>query len=124
MRKWITFTVLGLAAAMIVGVLTLQAADTIKIGVVAPLTGPSAEIGSYQIQGTKLAVAEINKAGGVLGKPVELIIEDDQTTNPGIIMAFSKLVGNKEIVGFLGSIRSTQVNAMSPDVLKVGKPVM
>jgi branched-chain amino acid transport system substrate-binding protein len=124
MRKWITFAVFGLAAAMIVGVLTLQAADTIKIGVVAPLTGPSAEIGSYQIQGTKLAVAEINKAGGVLGKPVELIIEDDQTTNPGIIMAFSKLVGNKEIVGFLGSIRSTQVNAMSPDVLKVGKPVM
>jgi branched-chain amino acid transport system substrate-binding protein len=124
MRKWFTLVVLWLAAAMIVGVLSLQAADTIKVGMVAPLTGPSAEIGSYQIQGAKLAVAEINKAGGVLGKPVELIIEDDQTTNPGIIMAFSKLVGNKEIVGFLSSIRSTQVNAMSPDVMKVGKPVM
>jgi branched-chain amino acid transport system substrate-binding protein len=122
MRKWIAFAVLGLAATL--GVVGLQAADTIKIGVVAPITGPSAEIGSYQIQGAKLAVAEINKAGGVLGKQVELIIEDDQTTNPGIIMAFSKLVGNKEIVGFLGSIRSTQVNAMSPDVMKVGKPVM
>jgi len=48
MRKWISFTMLGLAAAMIVGVLTLQAADTIKIGVVAPLTGPSAEIGSIR----------------------------------------------------------------------------
>jgi branched-chain amino acid transport system substrate-binding protein len=122
MRKWIAFVVLGLAAGM--SVLSLQAADTMKIGVVAPITGPSAEIGSYQIQGAKLAVAEINKAGGVLGKQIELIIEDDQTTNPGIIMAFSKLVGNKEIVGFLGSIRSTQVNAMSPDVMKVGKPVM
>jgi branched-chain amino acid transport system substrate-binding protein len=124
MRKWMTLAVFGLAAAMTVGALNLQAADTIKVGVVAPLTGPSAEIGNYQIQGAKLAVQEINKAGGVLGKQVELIIEDDQTTNPGIIMAFSKLVGNKDIVGFLGSIRSTQVNAMSPDVMKVGKPVM
>ena len=124
MRKWITLAVLGLAAAMTVGALNLQAADTIKIGVVAPLTGPSAETGRYQIQGAKLAVEEINKAGGVLGKQVELIIEDDQTTNPGIIMAFSKLAGNKDIVGFLGSIRSTQMNAMSPDVLKLGKPVM
>ena len=124
MRKWITLAVLGLAAAMTVGALNLHAADTIKIGVVAPLTGPAAETGSYQIKGAKLAVEEINKAGGVLGKPVELIIEDDQTTNPGIIMAFSKLAGNKDIVGFLGSIRSTQVNAMSPDAIKVGKPVM
>ncbi len=124
MRKWITLAVLGLAAAMTVGALNLHAADTIKIGVVAPLTGPAAETGSYQIKGAKLAVEEINKAGGVLGKPVELIIEDDQTTNPGIIMAFSRLAGNKDIVGFLGSIRSTQVNAMSPDAIKVGRPVM
>jgi branched-chain amino acid transport system substrate-binding protein len=109
---------------MTVGVLSLQAADTIKIGVIAPLTGPAAESGSYQTQGAKLAVAEINKAGGVLGKPVELVIEDDQTTNPGGIMAFSKLAGNKDIPAFISSVRSTQVNAMSPDVIKVGKPVM
>ena len=70
MRKWITLAVLGLAAEMTVGVLSLQAADTIKIGVIAPLTGPAAESGSYQTQGARLAVEEINKAGGVLGKPV------------------------------------------------------
>jgi branched-chain amino acid transport system substrate-binding protein len=124
MRKWITLAVLGLAAEMTVGVLSLQAADTIKIGVIAPLTGPAAESGSYQTQGARLAVEEINKAGGVLGKPVELVIEDDQTTNPGGIMAFSKLAGNKDIPAFISSVRSTQVNAMSPDVIKVGKPVM
>ena len=66
----------------------------------------------------------MNKAGGVLGKQVELIIEDDQTTNPGIVLAFSKLAAQSDIVGFLGSIRSTQVHAMAPDVLKLGKPVM
>jgi branched-chain amino acid transport system substrate-binding protein len=100
------------------------AADPIKIGMVAPLNGPGAESGRFQTQGAKLAVDEINKAGGLLGRPLELVIEDDQTTNPGVILAFSKLAGNADIVAFLGSIRSTQVHAMAPDVLKLGKPVM
>ena len=60
-----------------------RGAEPLKIGMVAPLTGPAAELGLYQIQGAKLAVEEINKAGGVLGRPIELVIEDDQTTNPG-----------------------------------------
>jgi branched-chain amino acid transport system substrate-binding protein len=100
------------------------AADPIKIGMVAPLTGPGAESGRFQTQGAKLAVVEINKAGGVLGRPLELVIEDDQTTNPGVILAFSKLAGNADIAAFLGPIRSTQVHAMAPDALKLGKPVM
>ena len=60
---------------------------------VASLTGPLAESGLYQSQGAKLAVEEVNKTGGVLGQPIELIIEDDQTTNPGSVLAFSKLAG-------------------------------
>jgi branched-chain amino acid transport system substrate-binding protein len=98
--------------------------STIKIGMCAPVTGPAAEQGRYAQTGARLALEAINKAGGVLGKQVELIIEDDQTTNPGIVLAFSKLASQTDIVGFLGSIRSTQVHAMAPDVLKVGKPVM
>jgi branched-chain amino acid transport system substrate-binding protein len=98
--------------------------STIKIGMCAPVTGPAAEQGRYAQTGARLALDAINKAGGVLGKQVELIIEDDQTTNPGIVLAFSKLASQSDIVGFLGSIRSTQVHAMAPDVMKVGKPVM
>jgi branched-chain amino acid transport system substrate-binding protein len=97
---------------------------TIKIGMCAPTTGPAAEQGLWAQNGAKLALAAVNKAGGVLGKQVELIIEDDQTTNPGIVLAFSKLAAQSDIVGFLGSVRSTQVHAMAPDVLKLGKPVM
>jgi branched-chain amino acid transport system substrate-binding protein len=98
--------------------------STIKIGMCAPVTGPAAEAGKYATGGAKLALEAVNKAGGVLGKPIELIIEDDQTTNPGIVLAFSKLAAQPDIAGFLGSIRSTQVHAMAPDVLKLGKPVM
>lgn len=102
-----------------------HAADPIKIGMVAPSTGPVAESGKFQTQGAKLAVEEINKAGGALGgRPFELVIEDDQSSNPGVVLAFSKLAGDADIAAFLGPIRSTQVHAMAPDVLKLGKPVM
>jgi branched-chain amino acid transport system substrate-binding protein len=60
----------------------------------------------------------------VLGRPIELVIEDNQTTNPGSVLAFSKLAGDKNIPGFIGPIHSTQVHAMAPDIQRVGKPVM
>src|SRR6201987_2115301 len=97
---------------------------TIKVGMCVPVTGPAAEQGLWAQNGAKLALAAVNKAGGVLGKPVELIVEDDQTTNPGVVLAFSRLAANPEMVGFLGSIRSPQVNAMAPNIARVGKPVM
>jgi len=120
-RKAIRAAFVALAAFASV---TVLAADNLKIGVVAPQTGPGAESGRFQVQGAKLAADEINKAGGVLGRQIELVIEDDQTTNPGAVLAFSKLAGDKDIPAFIGSIRSTQVHAMAPDILKTGKPVM
>lgn len=96
---------------------------TIKIGMVLPVTGPAADSGKYALTGAKLAAERVNKAGGVLGKKIELVTEDDQTTNPGAVLAFSKLAAQPDIVAFLGSIRSTQNHAMAPDILKTGKPV-
>lgn len=117
----------ALSAGLTLPVLTGRSfaqAGTIKIGMCAPVTGPAAEQGRYAQAGARLALDAVNKAGGVLGKQVELIVEDDQTTNPGVVLAFSKLASQPDMVAFLGSIRSTQVHAMAPDVLKIGKPVM
>ena len=118
----------GVAAPYVIGSAAraqgTSSGATIKIGMCAPITGPAAEAGKYATSGAKLAVEAVNKAGGVLGKQIELIVEDDQTTNPGIVLAFSKLASQPDIVAFLGSIRSTQVHAMAPDVLKLAKPVM
>ena len=122
-RSFCTALSAGLAAPLLARRAAAQGA-TIKIGMCSPVTGPAAESGRYAQIGAHLAIDAINKAGGVLGKPLELIVEDDQTTNPGIVLAFSKLAAQADIVAFIGSIRSTQVHAMAPDVLKVGKPVM
>ena len=117
----------GMASAAASATLTRRSAaaegETVKVGMVLPVTGPGADAGRFALDGAKLALAGVNKAGGVLGKPLELVTEDDQTTNPGAVLAFSKLASQPEIVAFLGSIRSTQNHAMAPDILKAGKPV-
>jgi branched-chain amino acid transport system substrate-binding protein len=123
-RDFAAGIVAGMAAPHVISSAKAQSASTLKIGMCAPVTGPAAESGGYAIKGAKLALEAVNKAGGILGKQAELVIEDDQTTNPGIVLAFSKLAAQSDIVAFLGSIRSTQVHAMAPDVLKLGKPVM
>ena len=100
-----------------------RAEDPIRIGVVSPSTGPAAESGKFQLNGARQALEAVNEKG-VLGRKVELVVEDDQTTNPGAVLAFSRLAGRPDIAAFIGSIRSTQVHAMAPDVLKTGKPMM
>jgi branched-chain amino acid transport system substrate-binding protein len=97
--------------------------ETIKIGMVLSVTGPGAESGKDALTGAKIALDRVNKSGRVLGQQVELVAEDDHTTNPGAVLAFSKLAAQPDIVAFLGQIRSTQTHAMAPDILKAGKPV-
>ncbi len=100
-----------------------RAADAVKVGMTVPLTGPAAESGGFQQTGVKIALDAVNEKG-VLGRPMQVVFEDDQTTNPGAVLAFSRLSGDASVVAFLGSIRSTQVMAMAPDVTKIGKPMM
>jgi branched-chain amino acid transport system substrate-binding protein len=113
-----------LAGLMVVLTCFGRGAEPLKIGMVVAVSGPVAESGLYRIQGAKLAVEEINKAGGLLGRQIELVIEDDQTTNPGSVLAFSKLAGDKDIPGFIGPTLSTQVHATAPDIQRTGRPVM
>lgn len=100
------------------------AADPIKIGVVSTLTGPYAEWGTFQVNGLKLALEDIKKAGGILGRQVELQIEDNASTNPGTVLSFTKLFSDPSIKGIVGPIASTQIQAASPAIAKSGIPTM
>ena len=93
----------GVSAARAANAPGVADAATIKIGMVLPVTGPEADNGKYSLTGAKIALDRVNKSGGVLGKQVELVTEDDQTTNPGAVLAFSKLAAQPDIVAFLGS---------------------
>src|ERR1700722_6127959 len=69
----------------------VRAADPLTFGMMTESTGPSSEAGVYQANGAKLALDEINKSGGVLGHQLVLLNEDNQSTNPGSVLAISKL---------------------------------
>ena len=111
-------TILVLAAGV------AGAADKLKIGVVSTMTGPWAEYGRYTVNGLQMALDEINKSGGVLGRQVELRVEDNQTTNPGTVLAFSKLTSDPGVVAIVGPIASTMIQAASPAIAKAGIPTM
>jgi branched-chain amino acid transport system substrate-binding protein len=75
----------------------------VTIGASAPLTGPRAQLGRYYKQGVELALAEINETGGVLGKPLSVVFEDDQGDNPNVAMnAVNRLMQVHKVPVFLG----------------------
>ena len=116
------FALALLASATVVAA---QAAEPpIRIGQVIPMTGEAAESGRYHKYGAELAAEQVNKAGGIRGRKIELVQEDDKTTNPGAVTALQRLLEDKEIPAIIGSIRSTQVQAMLPTVKEAGIPFM
>jgi branched-chain amino acid transport system substrate-binding protein len=99
------------------------AADPIVFGLVDEVTGPQAEAGVLTAQGAKLAVEEINAAGGIMGRQVELRIEDNQSANPTTVLAYTKLI-EAGVVAVIGPLRSTQVQAASPTIAKSKVPAV
>lgn len=103
-----------------------KAADNkpIKIGLLLPVTGVNVEAGRFQKQGAQLAADEINKAGGVNGRQIELVVQDEQSTNPGAVAALQKVLEDKDVVAVISSIRSTQIQAQFPTINDAKIPVM
>ncbi len=92
----------GLALACM-GCLESQAKEeTIKIGYIGPLTGDAASVGQAGLAAAEFAVLEINESGGLLGKQVELIVEDDKCTAGGGTEAMNKLVNLDQVVAISG----------------------
>ncbi|KIG01926.1 ABC transporter substrate-binding protein [Caballeronia concitans] len=100
------------------------AADPITFGMMTESTGPSSEAGIYQANGAKLALDEINKAGGVLGHQLEVRNEDNQSTNPGSVLAISKLTSAGNLSALIATVRSTQIQAISPTVMRARMPIL
>ena len=111
-RKRKLLSGIALVAAMAVPFGATQAGDTIKIGGLAPLSSP----GSYQqgpelVLGLEWAVADVNAAGGVLGKQVELIVEDTQGRPPTGATVVEKLITKDKVVAAAGEYHSSVCKA-------------
>ena len=88
--------------------------DTIKVGEFASLSGSEAAFGRTSHNGTKLAVEQINAAGGVLGKKLDLITEDDQSKDGESATAVKKLISRDKVVAILGEVASIRSLEAAP----------
>jgi branched-chain amino acid transport system substrate-binding protein len=96
------FIVAALAASWFVAAQAQGAAtQPLRIGVIGPFTGASADFGIPMLNGIKLAVDEINAVGGYLGRPLEIVIKDDQA-NPDAGLAQSQAMLNEKVVATIG----------------------
>ncbi|WP_455965903.1 ABC transporter substrate-binding protein, partial [Cloacibacillus porcorum] len=96
------------------------AADTIKIGEIATVTGDFAAYGVAEVEAVKMAVSEINAKGGVLGKKLEIVMYDCRTRNEDMVNAARRLVQQDKVVAVIGPSGSGLCIAASP-VFNQGK---
>jgi len=83
----------------------LKADDTIKIGHLTPRTGFLGQVGEYGFKGATLAVEELNAAGGILGRKIDLIAEDSVNPSTAVTKA-QKLIERDKVVCMLGEVSS------------------
>jgi branched-chain amino acid transport system substrate-binding protein len=83
-----------------------MAADTIKIGVDGPFTGGSSSMGVSMRDGVRLAVDEINKSGGVLGRKLEVVERDDEAKNERGVQIAQELINKEKVAALVGYINT------------------
>lgn len=94
--------------------LALAQGAPIKIGTLTPLTGAGGPYGPVMVKAVKAVIDEVNAAGGVLGRKVELISEDDQTNPEAGVRAARKLIDVDKVSAILGTWASSVTTAVAP----------
>lgn len=112
--------------AAIAGLFTFGAAaqETIKIGVIQPLTGPFAASGTYVTNGARIAADEINAKGGVLGKKIELVVEDNKSNPTEAASVAEKLIVRDKVPAIMGAWGSSFTLAVMPKLMEYKVPML
>src|SRR5215468_3880117 len=106
------------------GVTTAAAQDSIKVGVIQPLTGAFAASGNYVANGAKIAADEINAKGGVLGKKLELVIEDNKSNPTEAAAVAEKLIVRDKVPVMMGAWGSGFTLAIMPKLMEYKVPML
>lgn len=103
-----------LAAAVVLPSCKRSTGDEILVGEYGSLTGTTATFGQSTDNAIQMAFDEINAAGGVLGKKVRVIVEDDQSKPEEAATAVTKLINQNHVVAMLGEVSSSRSLAAAP----------
>ncbi len=119
---WILLTLP--AIFLLTGVSLGMAQDTIKIGFFAPITGPAAVDGTSAKNAVELGLKEVNDAGGIKGKKVELIIYDDRLKAEEAVAIANRLIERDKVVGVVSGSYSGPTRVTAPIFQKAGMPMV
>lgn len=113
MRK---FLVLALTASflMVSACQQKQAGNTVRIGVFMSLTGSTANFGISSVNGIKMAADEANAQGGINGKQIELLVQDDRSDAAEAATIVTKFVTQDQVHAILGEVASSRSIAAAP----------
>src|SRR5216110_4129549 len=117
-------TSIAATALLSAGLAGQAAAQTIKIGVNEPLTGPFAASGTYVVNGAKIAADEINAKGGVLVKKIELVIEDNKSNPTEAAAVAEKLITADKVPVIMGAWGSSLTLAVMPKLMEYKVPMV
>lgn len=112
---------------LVLAVLSLAACQQSKpgrIGIITALTGTQQAFGQAHDRGYEIALEEINAAGGVLGKPLEVVKYDDQSKADIAAQGVAKLVDQDKVTALIGSYSSESTKAIVPLVARRGVPLL
>jgi branched-chain amino acid transport system substrate-binding protein len=113
MKRILSISVLA-ALAVTVTFVGCQPTGDIKIGAILPLTGGAAVYGQWARNGIDLATSEINAAGGIKGRKVVIVCEDDQSTPQQAVSAAQKLIATDGVKVIIGALTSSATLAVAP----------
>lgn len=115
---------LSMFGALAVGCGKGESSDEIKIGMISPLTGPVSTYGVSAKEGAELAVEEINNEGGINGKKIKLIVEDDEADQTKSVNAFNTLYDNEKVCAILGPVTTGSTLAVVPNATQNKIPTL
>lgn len=101
-----------------------SAADSVKIGAVLPFSGGLEIFGEQAKAGIDLAVKEINEAGGIAGRTLAVIYEDNKTDPKTSVEKASKLIRKEKVISVIGPITSSGRDAMIPTLKRLKTPLL
>jgi branched-chain amino acid transport system substrate-binding protein len=99
-----------------------SSAEPIKIGAIVSLTGTYAGLGDPEKKTIEMEVKRINEAGGINGRPIEVIFEDDGTDEAKAVAAASKLIEQDKVVAIIGATGTGQSMAVRNEIDRAGIP--
>ncbi len=118
-----SFAVL-LAAGLGLASVPAHAADSIKVGVIEPLTGAVAASGNFVLDGARIAADTINAGGGVMGRQIELVVEDNKSNPTEAAAAAEKLIVRDKVPVLMGAWGSNFTLAVMPKLMEYGVPMV